>query len=78
MLHLVQPTDGTETKRAKSSTLTDSEMVDDAQLLKHIHNGTLSKLTIPQLKAIISSKGKKPLGKRKAEFVDQVESILTG
>eukprot|EP00043_Microstomoeca_roanoka_P019834 m.230462 g.230462 ORF g.230462 m.230462 type:complete len:639 (+) comp17060_c3_seq4:3221-5137(+) len=60
-------------KRAKKT----SEAPGSADLTKMLDQGTLGKLTVPELKAAIESKGHKPRGKRKADYLEQLEEILS-
>ncbi|EGD75913.1 hypothetical protein PTSG_00622 [Salpingoeca rosetta] len=65
---------GGTAKRAKT---TASAEVDTARLATLHGEGNLSKLTVAELKAAIQSKGHAPRGKRKADFVEQLDEILS-
>jgi hypothetical protein len=70
-----QPLHPKEPKKPKVAKAKLEDAENDEAIMKAIANDALDKWTIPMLKKAIQRRDEKPKGKKKEDFIDQVQSL---
>jgi hypothetical protein len=71
------PSQPKEPKKPKVAKVNAEDAESEEAIMKAIENDTLEKWTIPMLKKAINRKDEKPKGKKKEDFIDQVQSLYS-